>query len=111
MNTKEKVGTKLMQDDDAGKRLHNLKRRRAMVRGNITTFVTEVGKSDTTTHKVYEYYKDRLRETFGLLTSLNDEIHKLLDDNEYDGDLQKSEESIEFARRAILRTSHQTEGI
>ena len=45
MNTKEEVCTTLTkQDADAGKRLHNLKRRRARERGNFTRFVTEVGK-------------------------------------------------------------------
>jgi hypothetical protein len=89
MNTKEKVCTMLvMQDADAGKRLHNLKRRRARERGNITRFVTEVGRfTDTTTLEDCEYYKDRLHETLGRLTSLDDEIHELLDDSEYDADL------------------------
>ena len=77
MNTKEEDCTKLiMQDADAGKKLHNLKRRRARERGNITCFVTEVGNfTDTTTLEDYEYYKDRLQETLGRLTSLDDEIH------------------------------------
>ena len=43
------------------------------------------------------------------LTSLDDEIHELLDDSEYDADLQKCEEYIESAKRAILRISHQIE--
>ena len=64
-------------------------------RGNITRFVKEVGKfTDTTTLEDYEYYKDRLHETMGRLTSLDDEIHELLDDSEYDKDLQKCEEYI-----------------
>jgi hypothetical protein len=42
----------------------------------------------------YEYYKDRLHETLGRLTSLDDEIHELLDNSEYDADLQKCEEYI-----------------
>jgi len=72
-----------------------LKRRRVRERGNITRFVKEVGKfTDTTTLEDYEYYKDRLHETMGRLTSLDDEIHELLDDSEYDKDLQKCEEYI-----------------
>ena len=72
-----------------------MKRRRVRERGNITRFVKEVGKfTDTTTLEDYEYYKDRLHETMGRLTSLDDEIHELLDDSEYDKDLQKCEEYI-----------------
>ena len=45
MNTEEEVYTKLyVQDADASRKVHNLKRRRARERGNITRFVTEVGK-------------------------------------------------------------------
>jgi len=77
MTIKEEECTKLnMQGADAGKKLHNLKRRRTRERGNITRFVTEVGNfTDTTTLEDYEYYKDRLQETLGRLTSLDDEIH------------------------------------
>jgi len=100
----------MMQDADAGKGLHNLRRRRAREGGNITCFVTELRKfTDTTTLEDYEYYKDGLHETLGRLTSLDDEIHELLDDSEYDADLQKCEEYIESAKRAILRTSRQME--
>jgi hypothetical protein len=95
MNTKEEVRTThAMQDVDVGKRVHNFKRRRARERGNITRFVTEVGKFTDTTLDDYEYYKDRLHDTLGRLTSLDDEIHELLDDSEYDADLQKCEEYI-----------------
>jgi hypothetical protein len=93
MNPKEKDCTKLiMQDADAGKSLHNLKRKRARGRGNITSSVTELGKfTDTMTLEDYEYYQDRLRETLSRLTSLDDEIHELMDDSEYDANLQKYE--------------------
>jgi hypothetical protein len=99
-----------MQDADAGKRQHNLKRKRARERGNITRFVTEVGKfTDTTTIEDYEYYQDRLREGLGRLTSLDDDIHELIDDSEYDADVQICEEYMEYAIRTILRTSRQIE--
>ena len=105
MTTKVEECTKLnMQDADAGKKLHNLKRRRKRERGNITGFITEVGNfTDTKTLEEYEYYKDRLHETLGRITSLDDEIHDLLDDREYD------EEYIEYAKRAILSVSSQIE--
>jgi hypothetical protein len=112
MNTKEEDCRKLItQDADAGKRLHNLKRKRVRERGNITHFATEVGKfTDNTTLEDYEYYQDRLRETLRRLTSLDEEIHELMDDSKYDADLQKCEECVESAKRAILRTSHRMEG-
>jgi len=56
-----------------------------------------------------EYYNDRLREMLGLLTSLDDKVHELIDDSEYDVDVQICEEYIECAKRAILRTSCQME--
>ena len=67
MKTKVEARTTLaMQEGDAGKRLHNLRRRRARERGNITRFVTEVWKfKDTTTLENYEYHKYRLHETLG----------------------------------------------
>jgi hypothetical protein len=97
-----------MQDAYDCKRLQNLKRISARERGNITRFATEVGKfTDTTTQEDIECYKNRLHETLGRLTSLDDEIHELLDDNEYDADLQKFEEYIESTKRDIIRTSRQ----
>jgi len=78
MSTKEEDFTKVTQDADAVKRLHNLKRRRARERGNITPFVTEVWRfNDITALEDYEYFQDRLREALGQLTSLDDEIHEL----------------------------------
>jgi uncharacterized membrane protein YccC len=77
-------------------------------RGNITCFIQEVGKfTNTTTLEDYEHYQDRLREALGRLMSLHDEIHELIDDNEYDADVQKCEEYIESTKRAILRTLRQ----
>ena len=110
MNTEE-VYTKLhMQDADANKKLQNFKRRRARERGNLTLFVTEVGKfTDTTTLEDCEYYNERTRETPGRLTSLDDEVHELLDDSEYDADLQICEKYIHSAKRIILRTSRHME--
>jgi hypothetical protein len=80
------------QDTDAVKTRHNFKRRRARERGNITRFVTEVGRfTDTTALEDYQYYPDRQREALGRITSLDDEIHELIDDSEYDADVQKCE--------------------
>jgi hypothetical protein len=109
MSKKEFYPKLTTQDADADKSLHNLKRRRGKERGNITRFVTQIGKFiDTTTLEDYEYYKDRLREILDRLTKLDDEIHELPDDSEYDADLQKCE-NIESANGANLRTSQQME--
>jgi hypothetical protein len=93
MNTEKEVYTKLhMQDADAGMRMHNLKRRCARERGSITRFVTEVGKlPDAMTLEDCKYYNDRLHKTLGRLMSLDNKVHELLDDSEYDADLQKCE--------------------
>jgi len=70
MNTEEEVYTKLnVQDADDSRKLHNLNRRGARERGNITRFVTEVDRfTDTTTLEDCEYYNDRVRDTLGRLT-------------------------------------------
>jgi len=45
-----------MQDANAGKRLYNLRRRRARERRNITSFVTDIGRfTDTTIVEEYKY--------------------------------------------------------
>jgi len=98
MSTKEEDFPKVTQDADAVTRLHNLKRRRARERGNITRFVTEVGRfNDITALEDYEYHQEGLHEALGRLTSLDDKIHELIDDREYDADVQKCEEYIESA--------------
>jgi hypothetical protein len=112
MNTDGEVYSKLhTQDADVSKRLHNLKSRHARKWGKITGFITEVWKfSDTTALEDCEYYNDKLCETLGRLTSLDDEVHKLLDESEYDVDVKIFEEYIDSAKRTILRTSRQMEG-
>jgi len=65
--------------------------------------------TDTTTREDCVYYTDRLCETLGRLTLLDDKVHELLDDSECDADLQKCEEYIESVKCTILRTSHQME--
>ena len=45
----------------------------------------------------------------GRLIGLDDEIHELLEDSEYEADPQKREENTESAKRAILRVPHKME--
>jgi hypothetical protein len=110
MSAKEEDCAGAMQDAEAVKRLHNLKRRRARERGNVTRFVTGVGRfTHSTAMEDYEYYQDRLREALRRMTGLDEEIHELMDDCEYNADVHKCEEYIESAKRAILRISRQME--
>jgi len=44
------------------------------------------------------------------MKSIDEEVHELLDDSEYDLDVQKIEKYIEPAKGAIMRTSRQMEG-
>jgi len=44
------------------------------------------------------------------MKSLKEEVHKILDDSEYDVDVQKTEKYIEPTKCAIMRTSRQMEG-
>jgi hypothetical protein len=78
--------------------------------GKHHNFVKKVGKfTDATKLEDREFYKDRLHETLGRITSLNDEIREIIDDSEYDADLQRCEEYIESTKRAILWNSRQIE--
>jgi len=43
------------------------------------------------------------------MKSIDEEVHELLDDIEYDLDVQKTEKYIESTKRAIMRTSRQME--
>jgi hypothetical protein len=88
MNTEEEVYMKPpTQNADVSKRLHNLKRRCTREGSNIPRFVTEVHKyTDSTKLEDCEYYNDRLRETLNRQILIDDEVHELLDDSEYDAD-------------------------
>jgi uncharacterized protein YycO len=75
--------------------------------GSYTRFIKEVGKfTDTTT---LEDYEDRLHETLGLPTSLDDEINEHLDDSDLMRTYRNVKNTYESANRVILRTSRQME--
>jgi hypothetical protein len=75
--------------------LHNLKRRQARERSNATRFSTLVDKfDDSTSLDDYEHYRGRLQETLDKLLSLDDAIHDLLSDDEYQEDIRVCEEYI-----------------
>jgi hypothetical protein len=87
-------------------KLHNLKRKRTRERTLITRFVTEInGFTETTTADDYQYSIGRLQETLNKLTLLDDAIHDLLSDSEFQTDIEKCEEYIDSAKRAIQRAA------
>ena len=81
--------------------LHNLKRRRTRERANATRFSTMLdGFGDSSLDDI-EHYRGRLQETLDRLISLDDSIHDLLPDKEYEEDIKTCEEYIDRTKRAI----------
>jgi hypothetical protein len=92
-----------MAETDA---LHKLKRKRTRERSNITRFSNIITSfTEETSPEDCEYYKDRIAETLERLVKLDDDVHDVFSDSEYDGDVTTSEEYIEAAKRAIQRAS------
>ena len=83
--------------------LHYLRRRRARERANATRFTMNLeGFDDSTTLDDLEHFPGRLHET---LISLDDAIHDLLPDKEYEEDAETCEEYIYKTKRAIQKAS------
>jgi hypothetical protein len=96
--------------DDPGANLHNLKRKRARERDNVTRFTTAInGFTEDTSLNDYKHYRVRLEDTLKQMTKLDDAIHDLLSDEEYDSDIINCEEYIDKAKRAILKATRGTE--
>jgi hypothetical protein len=55
MNMKDEIYTKLNMQDGDSKRLQNFKVRRARERGNITHYVTELGKFSNTRRMLVQW--------------------------------------------------------
>ena len=92
--------------DGSADMLHNLRRRRERERANAACFTTTLeGFDDSTPLDDLEYYRGRLQETLDRLISLDDAIHDLLPDKEYDEDADTCEEYIDRTKRAIQRAS------
>jgi hypothetical protein len=90
--------------------LANLKRKRATLSSNVTRFTTTInGFSDTTTLDDVEHYRDRLQETLDRLTTLDDSIQNLIEDEEYAMDVDTCEEYIERSKRAVQKVSRAIE--
>ena len=87
-------------------KIHNLKRRRARERANATRFSTLIdGFEVPTSLDDFEHYRGRLHEALDRLISLDDAIHDLLSDDEYEDDIKACEEYINEAKRAIQKAT------
>jgi len=86
--------------------LHNLRRRRARERANATRFSAMLeGFEGSTPLDDLQHYRGRLKETLDRLISLDDAIHDLLPDKEYEEDINTCEEYIDKTKRAIQKAS------
>jgi hypothetical protein len=71
--------------------LHSLKRKRARERSNITRFSRSINSfTEDTAHADYDHYKGRLEEALERMLKLDDTIHDLLNDEEYDADVRNT---------------------
>jgi len=87
--------------------VHNLKRKHARERSNITRFSSSIHSfTEETSRDDYEHYKGRLEEALGHMLKLDDTIHNFLTSEEYDPDVTTCEEYIDTAKRAIQRAGH-----
>jgi hypothetical protein len=85
---------------------HNLERRRARERTNATRFSTMLeGFTDSTPQDDLEHYCGWLKETLDRPIALDDSIHHLLPDQEYEDDIHTCEENIDKTKRAIQKAS------
>jgi len=95
-----------MMTEEPTVKIHNLKRRRARERANATCFATLLdGFEDSTSLDDFEHYRGRLQETLDRLISLDDAIHDLLSDDEYEEDIKACEEYIDKTKWAIQKAS------
>lgn len=91
---------------DTGKQLTNFKRKRTRERTNATRFCTAVDELTTESPMDdFEHYIERLQDTLENLTSLDDVIHDLLSDDEYDADVSICEEYIDKIKHAIHKAT------
>jgi hypothetical protein len=88
--------------DGSAEVLHNLKRRWARERASATRFSTTLeGFDDSTSLDDLEHNRGRLQETLDRPIALDDAIHDLLTDKEYEEDIHTCEEYIDKTKRAI----------
>ncbi|XP_071041466.1 uncharacterized protein [Parasteatoda tepidariorum] len=95
-------------DKELGDILALLKRKRRTVRGNVTRFITQLNSdlsatSDTLNENV-EYISHRLSDCLLEMKKLDNDIHSLLTDGDYDNDIIQCEEYVDNAELAIFKT-------
>lgn len=89
--------------DGSAEVLHNLKRRNARERANATRISTTLERyDDSTSLDDLEHYRGRLQENLDRLITLDDTIHDLLTDKEYE-DIHTCEEYIDTTKMAIQK--------
>jgi hypothetical protein len=95
-----------MMTEEPAVKFHNMKRRRARERANVTRFSALLdGFEGSTSLDDFDHYHGRLQEILERLISLDDAIHDLLSDNEYEEDIKACEEYIDKTKWAIHKAS------
>ena len=85
-------------------KLKKLKCKRATQRANATHFMNATYTFDDSKDiEELEHYRDRLQEVLQNLIVLDEFVHDLLDDEEYEADTEKSEELVDGAKRAVRK--------
>ena len=95
-----------MMTEEPAVKIHNLQKRRAREWANATRFSMLLeGFDDSTSLDEFEHYRGCLQETLDRLISLDDAIHDLLSNDEYEEDIKACEEYIDKTKRAIQKAS------
>ena len=90
--------------DTGAANIGKLRRKRTTLRSIATRFVSLINAlDDSTPTEEVEYCQDRLQETLKELIALNDKIHDLLDDIDYEADTQVCKEYTLKCKRAIRK--------
>jgi hypothetical protein len=86
-------------------KLKKLKRKRATQRGKASRFMNKINTFDDSTDIVeLEHYRDGLIEVLQNLIVLDGSVQDLLEDEKYAADVEKCEELVDGAKRAIRNT-------
>jgi hypothetical protein len=84
--------------------LHNFKVKHTRERNNITRFASSINSlTGETSLDDYEQYKGRIEEALERMLRLDDSIHDLRADDEYDTDVAICEDCIDTAKRWIQK--------
>ena len=76
-------------------------------RSKATRFINQLGGFNTSSNlDEVEHFYDRLRETLEQLTILDNTVHDLCDDTEYEADVQTCEEYIRRCKWTFRKTKN-----